>query len=252
MPNSKLISQSLDEWFATEQGAYVLEREQAFFDQTVADLFGFNAVQMGIPSQDFLRQSRMALRLKAGNHSGNDVRLCCDELPFPGDSLDLLLVPHVLEFTDNPHQTLREIQRVLMPEGNLIVSGFNPFSLWGLHRALGRREGYPWSGRFIALTRLKDWLALLGFDVVGGYFAAYAPPVHQSKWLERFDLLESAGERWWPGGGGVYFLHAVKRVHGMRLIKPQWNNGLVNKLLPVSPKLNNRMTQRNETKSKPQ
>ncbi len=249
MPNSKLIAHSLDEWFTSEQGGYVLEREQAYFDQVVADLFGFNAVQLGLPSQDFLRQSRMALRVKAGNQAGNDVRLCCDELPFESDSLDMLLVPHVLEFTDNPHQTLREAQRVLMPEGNLIISGFNPLSLWGLHHALGRREGYPWGGKFIGLARLKDWLALLGFEVIGGRFAAYAPPVHQAKWLERFEFMEKAGDRWWAVSGGVYFLHAVKRVHGVRLIKPQWNSGLVKNLLPVAPKLNNRLTQRNKSES---
>jgi ubiquinone/menaquinone biosynthesis C-methylase UbiE len=156
-------------------------------------------------------------------------------------------MPHILEFSEFPHQILREAARVLRPEGNLIISGFNPHSLWGLHRALGRRKGYPWQGQFIALHRIKDWLALLGFEVSGGRFAAYAPPFHTSKWLERFAFMEKAGDRWWAVSGGVYFVHAIKRVHGMRLIKPKWNEGLVSKLLPVSPKLNNKITQRNGT-----
>jgi len=111
---------------------------------------------------------------------------------------------------------------------------------------LGRRQGYPWNGQFITLPRLKDWLALLGFEVVGGRFAAYAPPFHTGKWLERFAFMEAAGDRWWAVSGGVYFLHAVKRVPGMRLIKPKWNEGLVGKLLPAAPKLNNKITQRND------
>ena len=244
MPNCKLIAQNLSEWFASEQGGYVLSREQDYFDHTVSDIFGFNAVQLGVPEQDFLRNSRIPLRFNAGNQVGNDVRLVCTELPFECDSLDLVLLPHVLEFSDNPHQIIREVERVLRPEGNLIISGFNPYSLWGVHRALGRKQGYPWCGQFIALQRMKDWLALLGFEVVGGRFAAYAPPFHHGKWLNRYAFMEKAGDRWWAVSGGVYFLHAIKRVPGMRLIKPRWNNGLVSKLLPVAPKLNNRIIQR--------
>ena len=246
MPNCKLIAQSLGEWFTTPQGGYVLTREQKYFDRTVSDIFGYNALQLGLPEHDFLRSNRMPLRFSAGNQAGNAVRLICTELPFDCDSMDLVLLPHVLEFSEHSHQVLREVARVLRPEGNLIISGFNPRSLWGMHRALGRRQGYPWRGHFIALPRLKDWLALLGFEVVGGRFAAYAPPVHQIKWLERFAFMEAAGDRWWAVSGGVYFVHAIKRVHGMRLIKPQWNEGLVSKLLPVAPKMNNKITQRSE------
>ena len=239
MPNSKVIAHSLSEWFATEQGGYVLRRERDYFDRTVADIFGYNALQLGLPEHDFLSNSRVPLRFTAGNQPGNAVRLICAELPFASTSLDLVLMPHLLEFAEHPHQILREAERVLMAEGSLILSGFNPFSLWGMHRALGRKQGVPWNGHFITLPRLKDWLALLGFEVVGGRFAAYAPPFRQQKWLERASFMERAGDRWWAVSGGVYFLHAVKRVPGMRLIKPRWNKGLVRKLLPATPKLNN-------------
>ena len=247
MPNCKSTAQSLSEWFATPQGGYVLEREQVFFDRTVSDIFGYNALQLGLPEHDFLRSSRMPLRFSGGNQQGNNVRLCCTELPFDTACLDLVLIPHVLEFAEHPHQILREVERVLMPEGSLVISGFNPRSLWGLRRALGSKEGYPWNGHFITLLRLKDWLALLGFEVAAGRFAAYAPPFQTAKWLERYAFMEKAGDRWWAVGGGVYLLHAVKRVPGMRLIKPQWNERLVSKLLPATPKLNNRISQRNGT-----
>ena len=246
MPNCKLTAQSLSEWFATEQGGYVRAREQAFFDRTVSDIFGYNALQLGLPEHDFLRSSRMPLRFSAGNQAGNAVRLSCTELPFASASLDLVLIPHVLEFAEHPHQILREVERVLMPEGSLLISGFNPRSLWGMRRALGCKQGYPWNGHFISLPRIKDWLALLGFEVAGGRFAAYAPPFRKAKWLERYAFMEKAGDRWWAVRGGIYFLHAIKRVPGMRLIKPQWNERLVSKLLPVAPKLNNKITQRNK------
>src|SRR5574340_1286547 len=145
MPNCKLTARSLSEWFATEQGGYVLKREQAYFDRTVSDIFGYNALQLGLPEQDFLRSNRMPLRFSAGNQAGNLVRLCCTELPFASASLDLVLLPHVLEFTDHPHQILREAERVLIPDGQLIISGFNPFSLCGIRHFFSAGSGdYPW------------------------------------------------------------------------------------------------------------
>lgn len=233
------MAQSLSEWFTTEQGAYVLAREQAWYDHTVNEIFGYNAMQLGLPEQDLLKNSRIPLRITGADQAGVAVRLCGEELPIATASLDLLALPHILEFTKQPHEILREAERALMPEGSLLISGFNPHSLWGMRRALGCKSGYPWCGHFIALSRIKDWLALLGFEVAAGRFAAYAPPFHQKKWLEHSDFMEAAGDRWWAVSGGVYFVHAIKRVPGMRLLKPRWNENLVRKLLPVAPKLNN-------------
>ncbi len=229
---------TLTDWLTTPQGQYLLEREQAFFDHSVTDIFGFNALQLGLPEHDFLRSSRMPLRFVAGHEAGAQVILNPDEFAFGFGSLDLVLLPHVLEFNGHPHQVLREVERVLRPDGHLVISGFNPRSLWGVQRMLGAKTGYPWCGTFIALPRIKDWLALLGFEVVAGRFACYAPPLTNPGWLDRFRFLEPAGDRWWAVCGGVYFLQAIKRVPGMRLIKPQWNDGLVGKLLPATPKLN--------------
>ena len=235
---------SLAEWLATPQGKYLLAREQEYFDRSVTDIFGFNALQVGLPQHDFLRASRMPLRFTAAGEVGAQILLQPEELPFESGSVDLAMLPHVLEFHKNPHQILREIERVLRPEGHVIISGFNPRSLWGLRRALGSKNGYPWCGNFIALSRLKDWLALLGFEIVGGRFACYAPPMISRKWLQRCHFMEPAGDRWWAVSGGVYYLQAVKRVPGMRLIKPQWNKGLVSKLIPAAPKLNREVSQR--------
>ena len=238
---------TLADWFATTQGQYLLAREQAFFDHSVADIFGFNALQLGLPEHEFLRTSRMPLRVMAGNEAGVQVRADVDELPLECGSLDLVLLPHVLEFNAHPHHILREAERILMPGGTLIISGFNPRSLWGMRRVLGSKTGYPWNGDFIALPRLKDWLALLGFEVVAGRFACYVPPFTNPGWSNRLRFMEPAGDRWWAVCGGVYFLQAIKRVPGMRLIKPRWNEGLVGKLLPSAPKLNREVPQRTKS-----
>jgi SAM-dependent methyltransferase len=208
-------------WFESDVGRYVLAREQAWFDAVSADLFGFNAMQMGNCGVDYLRANRMRYRFCAG--LGTGVLTCRPErLPLASQSLDLIALPHLLEFSPHPHELLREVERVLRPEGRLLIVGFNPFSLWGLRRLFSARDGaWPWHGRFIHLARLKDWLALLGFDIVGGRMACYAPPIDRAMWIKRFSFLEAAGDRWWALGGGIYQIHAVKRVRGMRLIEPK-------------------------------
>src|SRR3972149_11531558 len=100
MPDCKSTAENLSEWFATPQGSYVLAREQVYFDRTVSDMFGFNALQLGLQGHDFLRSNRMPLRFSAGNQMGNDVRLICTELPFDSDSMDLVVLPHVLDFSE--------------------------------------------------------------------------------------------------------------------------------------------------------
>lgn len=236
---------TLNDWLFTPPGKYLMGCEQILFDQSVAGIFGYHAIQLGLAGHDLLRASRMPLRAVTGNgnETGIQVQLDAAELPFGCGSLDLVVLPHVLEFHAHPHQILREVVRVLRPEGNVLISGFNPRSLWGMRRALGSQMNYPWCGEFIALPRLKDWLALLGLDVVTGRFACYAPPFSNPNWLDHFHFMEPAGDRWWAIWGGVYFLQATKHVSGMHLIKPRWNEGLVGKLLPAAPKLNREISQ---------
>ena len=216
---------TLCDWFATPKGEYVLRWEQGQFDSAVEDVFGFNAVQVGLPQFDLLRQNRIPLRTRVGLDPASDLVADCGALPLASGSVDLVVLPHVLEFSPDPHRILREAARVLMPDGQIVISGFNPLSLWGMKRALSRdRSEYPWCGRFIGLLRLKDWLQLLSFELNGGRFGCYAPPFAQTKWLARAAFLEKAGDRWWPITGGVYVVRAIKRTVGMRLVMPSWRS----------------------------
>jgi SAM-dependent methyltransferase len=216
------------DWMETPQGRYVLDWEQRRHDQIVADIFGFNALQLGLPHLDYLRANRMPFRLRCDDgreDGGVAVRATPLHLPFAANSLDLVVLPHVLEFEGNPHQVLREVERVLVPEGSVVVTGFNPYSLWGARRWLARHEKLPpWRGHYISVPRLKDWFALLGFETRAGAFGCYAPPAQQEKWLRRWRFMELAGDRWWPFAGGVYVMQAIKRVHGMRMITPAWRD----------------------------
>ncbi len=227
----------LAEWFGTPQGRYVRDWEQRQFDSAVDDVFGYYAVQLGLPGIDFLRENRIPFRFCAGLDQGVGVCTAASALPFASQSVDLVALPHVLEFARNPHQILREAERVLMPGGSLVISGFNPVSLWGAsRRVLARRNAVPWSGRFIGLLRLRDWLHLLGFDLNGGRFGCYAPPFSNARWLERSSFMEKAGDRWWPIAGGVYVVRGIKHTVGMRLVMPSWKERPVRKkaLAPVA------------------
>lgn len=198
-----------------------------------ADIFGFNAVQIGLPQINALQANRMPHKwltdtnLQFQQDAASPIVVVHDftELPFASQSLDLVVLPHVLEFVEEPHQVLREVERVLIPEGQVIICGFNPASLWGLRQVAGYLTGahfLPRTGEFISLPRLKDWLKLLNMEVNRGHFGCYAPPCMTEKWLSRFAFMEKAGGRWWPFLGAVYMVQAIKRVRGMRLIGPAW------------------------------
>lgn len=237
----------LQAWLRTPAGQYLLAWEQARLDEAVADLFGYHALQLGLGELDALRTNRMPHRWLAlpqpsphAEQPGSSPMTGADSkaaivtdfsaLPFGPHSLDLVVLPHTLELGLDPHLCLREVERVLVPEGRVVICGLNPVSLWGWRqradRALqryGRGDLFlPEAGEFIAYWRLRDWLRLLSFEVESTQFGLYRPPVNRPGVLQGFAWMERAGERWWPILGAVYSLVAVKRVHGMRLLKPSW------------------------------
>ena len=230
---------ALDAWLQTPAGTYVRAWEQACLDELTADIFGFNAVQIGLPQIDALAASRMPNKWQAATRlssieqltrmpGGKQIAVALDfaELPFASQSLDLVVLPHVLEYAAEPHQVLREVERVLIPEGQVIICGFNPASMWGARQGVGRltRSHYlPLAGEFISMPRMKDWLKLLNLGVSRSHFGCYAPPCRTAHWLDRFAFMEAAGARWWPYLGAVYMVHAIKRVKGMTIIGPAWN-----------------------------
>jgi SAM-dependent methyltransferase len=215
----------------------VLDWELAQFDSAVDDVFGFRAVQIGLPEVDFLRQNRISYRFTLALEPGAALAADPLQLPLASQSVDLVVLPHVLEGHPNPHDVLREVERVLMPEGQVVISGFNTASLWRVRQLFApRHNGAPWDAKFIGLLRLREWLRVLGFELNGGKFGCYAPPFRNEVWLKRFAFMDKAGARWWPVTGGVYVVRAVKRVHGMRIVTPAWRQERARRraLAPVS------------------
>lgn len=232
----------LGSWLQSPAGHYLLDWEQSRMDEVVADIFGFHALQVGLPELDALRANRMPHRwVSADSFDGPDhpsagpraslIGLRCDPeaLPFDAKSLDLVVLPHTLELAADPYHALNEVDRVLRPEGRVIILGFNPASLWAVRQHAGRlvrsagihrhRPPFlPADGEFLSVRRLRDWLRLLSFEVESGRYGCYRPAVQSPLWLERCAWMDPWGDRWWPVFGAAYYLVAVKRVRGMRLV----------------------------------
>ena len=217
----------MHDWLATPPGAYLLAWEREQVAAAVADVFGFHALQLGLPELDALAANRMPHRWLASESPCDkaDFVTHFSALPFPANSLDLVVMPHSLELTADPHAALREVERVLVPEGRVVIFGLNPMSLWGLRQSrahLYRRLGMecmflPQAGKFIGYFRLRAWLHLLGFDVETVHFGCYRPAVVSTSSLAQFAWMDTLGARCWPILGAVYGLVAVKRVRGMTL-----------------------------------
>ena len=234
-PDHKGNPDAWTEWLATPPGRYLLQWEGRQLACAVGNVFGYYAVQLGMPALDALADNRMPHRIRvlqgtrpvAEGEWQPDLRVAdYGELPFASQSVDLVVMPHRLEDCTDPHQLLREVDRVLRPEGRLVVLGINPWSLWGLRQALPGWLGggfLPHAGALIGAPHVRDWIRLLSFEPDDTVYGGYAWPFLRQEWLARSQrFLERAGDRWWPVCGAVYLVCAVKRVRGMRLVGPAW------------------------------
>jgi len=245
---SKYSQIEWDDWLSTSPGQYVLAWENNQFSKSVEDAFGFEALQIGLPQLSCLANNRITHRWQMllptqpfhDEQLDPNIHIICQgsiyDLPFANESFDLIALPHVLEFMESPHEALREIHRILRPEGRIVISGFNPYSLWGLRQYSGNlidRPFLPKEGRFISHHRIKDWLNLLNYSIDRGRFGCYGVPIKNSSRLHGQTLLDKVGDRWWPFMGSVFMLSAVKRIPGTKmvgLIKP------IRKILPTALK----------------
>jgi SAM-dependent methyltransferase len=223
-------SERVRDWFNQSPGRELLLQEKVCLDELLPSLFGYYLLQLGQleSEQGLLQGSRIrhniVLDLSTLATPGHvHIRGDAVQLPVRTDSVDVVLMPHTLDFSPDPHQVLREVERVLIPEGRLIILGFNPWSLWGLWRMLWRRSSrVPWCGRFLGPRRINDWLSLLGFDLERTQFLMHRPPLKREGVMRRLEFLERMGQRYWSPMVGVYMVQAVKRVSTLTPIKQAW------------------------------
>ncbi len=226
-PSTEELLPFMERWYQSELGQYVLSVEQQFIAAELDNCFGYNLLQLSVDRDVQLYQGSRIQRHYQVHPLGDQRQHCqCefDALSFEGDTFDVVIVHHAHEFVSNPHQLLREIRRVMVARGRLIIVGFNPWSLWGVYTALARY--WPdslWHNHLLSSRRLVDWLGLLEFSIdqlnYGGYcnlLQMRRAPRQTVKPYRSTDLKHRIPF------GILYRISALKDVHGMTPHRPLW------------------------------
>ncbi len=221
--------QGLRDWCGKMPGSALAGVEQGALFEVLGDVFGYHLVVVDPCSQPVsLNASRILHRViqsksDIGLENQPDLLASPELMALQTDSVDALVLPHVLETAENPHQVLREVDRCLVPEGHVIVLGFNPLGWWGLRKLITiRRKQIPWSLQFISLPKLKDWLSLLGFETIATRYLFAKSPWQVRPAAPGFEILEKMNQLGWPLFAASYVLVARKRVATLTQIKPRW------------------------------
>jgi len=210
------------QWWKSPLAEAVLKQEKSILQSLKAYFYGQCQLQIGV-EQNCLPECSHNCQQKVMASSGS-LQGKSTALPLKSYSLDTLLLSHELEFSDDPHQVLREAERVLVADGTLVLCYFNPWSLWGLRRLFSWQDTPPWQGHFYTQTRIKDWLALLNFEVIALEKYCYHPPIKSEKWFKRFSPFERWGKRLWPFFSGASILVATKRSIPLTPITKSWRS----------------------------
>ena len=217
------------EWYKTPLGQAVEQQECHALEEILPGLFGYHLLQLSEHGVSrYLEKSTIRHKVIMDTDSVNlesavDMRCNSHLVPVSSDSVDVVLLPHTLDVDISPHLVLREVERVLVPEGKIVVLGFNPWSIWGLRRMFyWWSDSVPWGMRFISPFRIKDWLTLLGFEIESVQTFFYRPPFGNSVAVNKLGFMDKIGQTLWPAFGGVYVLVASKKVSNMTPIRPRW------------------------------
>ncbi len=205
----------LSEWFQTTAGTSLLEKENNLLQQILPELFGYHLVWFGVADyrtgilSSSIRHCTHLQMLGECAACSCDVVGCHTQLPIQRDSIDVVILSHLLEYSPHPHAILREVERVLHPDGHIIILGFNPISFYGLYRILpGFRGNMPWQGRFYHPLRIRDWLQLLGFSLKSVSYTAFLPPIQHYGMVKRIKFLERVGQGFLAPMNSVYMIVA--------------------------------------------
>ncbi len=219
---------AMDMWFRTLPGALLVEKECAELDRLLPMIPGQRALQVGGSNNlQLLKKSQVAHiyhcseQVSRQSHE-TGVRCRFDQLPFDSESMDLIILPHTLEFCPQNEKLLAEAYRILVPGGRLIILGFNYWSRWSIICHRRNKKGYPWSGQFYSIWRIKKWLHNIGYSVVSNkttFFLGALKKRPNKRWSR---LSEVLGQVFIPKMGAVYLIHAEKKVAGTTPLVTMW------------------------------
>ncbi|MFK7860547.1 MAG: class I SAM-dependent methyltransferase [Granulosicoccus sp.] len=212
----------LAQWYATSLGQSIAQRLEYELGSRLTDVFGYQGLQVGnlVPDMHLLAGAGLQRNLVLDAPGAEaDIHGDVLSLPIASGTMKAVAFFHTLDFCEHPHQALREANRVLTDDGQLIIVGFNPYSAFGARHALTawrRRE--PWNGRFYARHRVSDWLSVLDYRVLDSTAMFMRPPINNVTVLKRLAKLEKL-HRWMGGVGGVYIMRARKQTIPMTMAR---------------------------------
>lgn len=228
--------QQWDHWLTHFLGQSVLETEHNFLSPFLTERYGKHALLIGVPKQsDLLKSSVMPCHIVLSPliHANKYIKYIESdfyELPITPGSVDLVILPHTFEFIDNPHQLLNEACRVVKPEGDIIIFGFKPVSLWGFKKWWVDSKNVPWSGNFLPAAKIKHWLKLADFELVRQNIIMFRPPIRHHGLYKKLKFLDWVGTQLHLPFGNIYVLIARAKTIPLTPIKLHWKQ----KLSPIS------------------
>jgi len=257
MDSETLGYQSLASWFGTRLGTGMLTMQQELVDQHLSGPFGARQLECGLSAgvsvvserKGWLQWQSLPFVPEKGPGEPRHSILygLPKELPFGDDELDVVVLHHTLDIAGGPHQALREAARVLRPGGQILVVGFNPWSLWGLRRLLSRSRRMPWQSGFLRPHRLTDWLHLLDFEVSSPRYRFFRPPTQNSRLLSRLAFMETLFDH---GGalpwGAFYVMTGEKRKTSMIRANTRWETPRNVVAMPLANRQASRSIQKQE------
>ena len=226
--DSDQLSELVGQWFQSPQGIAVLRAEQALVTPIISRLFGYHILQVGCNNEvSLIEDSPVGHKISfVPVHRPGSTQPVAnnEELPLANDSIDVVVLHHALDFTDDSHRLLREVTRVLRPGGQMLIVGFNPMSHWGLWKLFKRKINIPWRGRFISRKRISDWLQLLDLHIDSVNYGVHFLPLNFSRLLRYADKIEKFATSVKSPFGGAYFILCVKQRIPLTPILPKWRS----------------------------
>lgn len=222
------IVQQWDCWLGQFLGEVLIKTEQNFLDAQFSERYGKYALLLGVPHQhSMLGPLAITKHVVLSPLINKNTKITYieggyKELAIASGSVDFVVIPHTLEFVDNPIQLLNEACRVVKPEGDIVIFGFNPYSLWGLTKWWVGHKTLPWSGNFIPAAKIKNWLKLADFELVRQDMLMFRPPLQQRSLMQKLAFLEWAGIKSNAFFGGVYAITAKAKVIPLTPIRLHW------------------------------
>lgn len=217
--------EQLQSWYRTVEGAYVLAELRQLVTAMTEDVFGYYALELGLMVEDchLLSESRIGTQIKLSTNPYSTVAdsiTKAEALPIGFNEIDLVVGCHVLDYAHSPHHVLREIERVLVPEGHCVLISFNPWSLRGLGQAWNYLRRVPDRPAMYTKRRIRDWFGVLGFEMLETHTLGFRPALSSDNFFKHLAWIDRLGQKYQLPLGSVQIIHVRKQVSRLIPIKP--------------------------------